>query len=131
MGISIAWDNEERSICRIEFKEPFNWGDYDDAIDSLWATVKTVDHTVDIIGTLAQGTSLPKGLPLKHLQRAAQTQPSNVDFVVMVEYNPFVKALIAILVKLNPTAAKSARFASSLEKAYTLLEKEHQRAQRV
>lgn len=130
MSITVAWDNEEKTICRVKFDEPLTWAEYDEAIDKLWNAIKSVDHSVDVIATMTPGTSLPKGMPLSHLQRAAQTQPPNVDLVVMVDYSPFVKAFIRILARLNVNAAKSARFAPSLDAAYELLTEEHKQEQK-
>src|SRR5215831_15558606 len=104
MGIRIAWDDEAQSICRIEFDKPFNWADYHDAVNQLWATVKTVDHPVDIIGSFASGSSLPRGFPLLHLQRSTRTQPRNIRTVVMVNFDPYSQSLILALAKLNRAA---------------------------
>jgi hypothetical protein len=130
MGINVAWDNEEKSICRVEFDGSFTWTEYDEAIDRLWNAIRAVDHKVDVIATMTPGTSLPKGLPLSHLQRAAQTQPENADLVVMVDYSPFVKAFIKMLARLNVNAAKSARFAPSVTEAHVLLAQEHKADQK-
>src|SRR5690349_14348513 len=124
MNIKLSWDNEEKTVYLIVFERGFDWNDYDSAIDKLWADIAAVQHRVHVIGVLPEGVALPKGLPLTHLARAAQHQPPNVDLVVMVNFNPFAKALIKALIRLNVKAAKSSRFAATVEEAYELIEQE-------
>jgi len=95
MGITITWDNEDRTILRLDFAGMWSWEEYDEAVDSAYIMIAQSGHKVDIITNLSRDTILPTDESLRHFQRALRQMPSNVGLTVTSGGNSFSRKVFS------------------------------------
>ena len=76
------WDNDEKTIWRVETIPGWTWIDFTQAIDAAYEVIAQVDYRVDFV--MYFKASLPPGDAIGHLTHAGGTQPPNIYRTVMV-----------------------------------------------
>ncbi len=89
MGITVTWDNVERTTIRLDFAGEWNWEEYDDATDMAYFMIAEVGHKVDLITNLSRDVGLPSDDSLRHFQRALRQKPANIGLTITSGGNSF------------------------------------------
>jgi hypothetical protein len=113
MPIEIIWDNDHRTILRLDFEGSWAWKDYDHAIEDAYHRVQEVTHTVDVMLNLLYSDPVPPLKSLKSFQRTLSQKPANVRTFVAVSNDTFACGLCVSFLK--------ALAVSTLEQARALL----------
>jgi hypothetical protein len=122
MPIFVTWDNEEKTLIRLDYDEPvLSWAEYDSAVDQSYQLARDVTHPVAIIHNAGK-VNMPKSSAFPHLQRAIRLQPENVQRIISVVNNLFARALLPIIIKHSMNHPIS--FAKSLDEARALVDKD-------
>jgi hypothetical protein len=118
MAITVAWDNESKSVLRLDFEGRWDWPDYNTAIDEAYAIIKQTNDTVHLISNMPQDMALPQGLPLRHLRRAHKLMPANVGQFLVVGGNWAAQTMLLIFRHYDEEKIVSAK---TLDEARALL----------
>jgi hypothetical protein len=95
MGITVTWDNEDRTSLRLDFAGLWTWEEYDEAVDCAYFMIAQSVQKVDIITNLSRDTTLPGDDSLRHFQRALRQMPSNVGLTVTSGGNSFSRKVFS------------------------------------
>ncbi len=121
MPITVAWDNDEKTIIKICLTNPvLSWEEQDAAMLQVSEMACTVTHAVYV---LVDGGSaaMPPGNALQHLRHSLESIPPNVKTLVGCADNPFVMTVIGTLARLM--GSKRLRFVRGLGEAYAVIRK--------
>jgi hypothetical protein len=61
MPIAIVWDDDDRTILRRVFTDPWDWADFHMAVQTSNTLAQTVNHAVAIINDVTGTQQLPQG----------------------------------------------------------------------
>ena len=125
MPIKPMWDNEEKTIMRIDFIGEFTVDEYVAGVREQTAMLDSVDHKVDFISYVAD-ISLPKDT-LANLAKLTDTPAlthPNAGIVVTVGDSRFVEIMGNIFGKVGGQQAGKLVFASTLEEAYEIIKEQ-------
>jgi hypothetical protein len=119
MPITQGWDNPEKTVYLIDLKSPWNWTDFDNAIDQSNQEIATQPSKVDVI--LGFDSEMPPGNAMMHLRRAGGSQPPNAYRTVIAQSSMFLESLIRTIAKSKrwdgPALVKTIEEARALLKA--------------
>jgi hypothetical protein len=101
MPTKIEWDNDAKTIIRLEFSGSFTWKEYDEAVDQVYALIKAAPHHVDIISFMQPTVRIPKGDAIIHIKRAFTTRPKNMRKGMLIGSDLFGATLVQALVKVK------------------------------
>jgi hypothetical protein len=99
MPIEIIWDNDSRTILRLDFEGSWAWKDYDHAVEEAYRQVREVTNTVDVILNLFYSDPVPPLKSLKSFQRTLSQKPANVRTFVAVSNDTFACGLCVSFLK--------------------------------
>lgn len=120
MPITIAWDNEEKSVIRYDFNGAWTWNQYLQVMEELMIMMKSVEHRVDAIANMKSGIMPMSGSALSIARTALYKLPSNRGVVVVVT-NPFVGVMLKTFKQFDREIGAILRAASSIEEANELI----------
>jgi hypothetical protein len=120
MGITITWDNPQKTIIRTVVTAPFTWDELFAGWDTAVEMIINTPHTVHMI-VIAQMSGFPPGNVLVQLNRMTTTVPHNTGLAVIVTSSRFIEAINATLFKLSPRLSRRGRVVASLDDAYAVI----------
>src|SRR5689334_1377736 len=118
MPINVRWDDEAKTIVRLDFVSPVTWEVFQDAIDRAARLAESVDYRVDVLSIPGE-VPMPPGSPVPQVQRAFKTLPRNVNLVVMLTSNAFANTIVSTIAGMY--IGKRYKAATSLDEAYRLI----------
>ncbi|HEX2908816.1 MAG TPA: hypothetical protein VHO69_18235 [Phototrophicaceae bacterium] len=83
MGIQVAWGDTAQTHVLITFERPWNWDDFQIAIQQMVALANTINHKTNLILDIRQAGFPPEGA-VNHFKKVADVQHPNIDQVVYV-----------------------------------------------
>src|SRR4051812_19080688 len=119
MGFTRVWENDTKTILRVESHGEWTWVEYDCFVDDLVTVVKKLDYVVHMI--ILPAEKFPQGSPLPHLRRIPKILPQNVGKIIMVDGNIFFRAINTALIRVHPKMSKCILFAATVHEARSLL----------
>jgi hypothetical protein len=123
MGVSLDWDNEDKTVIMLEVEWPITWNDLAAAWNSIVEMMKTVSHVVHTI-VVSKTSRFPAGNPLSNLRHIMRVEPKNLGLAILVTDNRFQATINTVLFKMSPHLNKYGHVVETLEQAYALVEKE-------
>jgi hypothetical protein len=125
MSITVAWDDHEHTVIRLDYHEPvLSWAEYDAAVDQSCALASATGYPLGIIHNTGN-VSMPPGSAFPHVQRAMRQMPGNVLVTVTIVENAFARALLPFIIR--PMIGTQLKFAHSLEEARQLIAEARER----
>jgi hypothetical protein len=116
--ISVAWDNDDKTVCKYEFQQGWDWQDYYQAIKSAEEMLKQIEHPVNVIMDFRKASLLPNGA-INQVQKAlAYPRNANVRLTAIVGANTFIRTIADIGQKLARKQNWDLVFVTSLEEAH-------------
>ena len=122
MSITNTWDDEAKTIIRIDYNEGWTWDDFEAAQIEVGEMLGSVEHEVDSVVMLNTG-STPQGILAKFSNVAASpvfTYP-NSGVVVVTGARGFIGTLADLFLKIQSQTAGKITMASTLEEAYEVI----------
>jgi hypothetical protein len=121
MPVEGIWDDETKTLFRIEMRDRWEWGEFDKVVKTGYDAIKGMKHNVNVI--MAFYSDLPSGNAIPHLTYAG-IQPTNVRHTVMINQSGlatdlFIQSLINAVDKVHEW--EGPKFVYSLEEARTYL----------
>ena len=123
MGISLGWDNPEKSIILGEIDWPYTWDDLTSAWKTAVEMIEGVPHPVYVI-VLGKTSNFPSGNPLTNLQQVVKYIPGNLGMMIIVTENCFQTVINNMVFQMLPRLKRAGHVVPTLERAYTLIERE-------
>lgn len=120
MGITIAWDNPEKTVITGVVTPPFTWDELFANWDTIVEMINDMPHTVHII-VIGQSSGFPPGNALAQLNRITTTVPHNTGLAIIVTSSRFIAVINSTLFKLSPRLSRRGRVVASLDEAYALI----------
>jgi hypothetical protein len=120
MGMSLAWDNEEKTVIRWEFDGEWTWSEYGKLKVVFDSMVSQVDHTVDVIADMSKSPTLPKS-SLTQFKKYNRTTPPNRGLIVFVGTNTIVRIMAEALGNVFRGLSQYIAFSPSIDEARHLL----------
>lgn len=126
MGISVAWDNTDRTILRMVCEGYWTLEEFYDANRQLISAMNSTPHQVHVILDTMHSRAVPKGFmtALRGL-RLNSTYP-NMGLMISIGNNAFVRAFVNLFLKIHPKKAADFLMAGSEEEAYEILSRADQ-----
>jgi hypothetical protein len=121
MGISICWDNDEKTRLRIDLEGEWTWDDYQVAADEFITMITSVTHPVDFISFLHPDSSVPQGPVLRHYRNLLKRLPKNFGMAVLVGGTVIERSLATMAYKIYQDLNGRIFFAASLAEARQML----------
>jgi hypothetical protein len=118
MPIDVRWDDEAKTIVRLDFIAPVSWDMFQDAIDRAAKLAESVNYRVDVLSIPGE-VPMPPGSPVPQVQRAFKKLPRNVGFVVMLTSNAFARTIVSTVGGMY--IGKRFKAAESIDEAYRLI----------
>jgi hypothetical protein len=109
MPVTIQWDNEEKSIVRMQYVGRWTWEELYAATTQSHTMLDEVDHKVDFIHDWLKSNAIPANA-IVHSKNLIEKRHPNVGIVVLVWTNPVIKAM---------WTAFSSKVYANLTKRYT------------
>ncbi|MBZ0293490.1 MAG: hypothetical protein K8L99_13060 [Anaerolineae bacterium] len=122
MPVNTLWDNDEKTIIRVENEGHWTWEEFHHALENIVKMIESVDHHVDIINIDRPGASMPISSPIQHFQRAAQLFAPYSVLNINVISSPFARMLTKVLAGIPVISSPYVKHVESLEEAYALIE---------
>jgi hypothetical protein len=114
MGITVAWQDAEKTALRWTFEGKWTWEEYYKALDQNNALLDAIDNKVDLIINMENTNHVPPGY-VSQFRRIAQFHPQ-VDFAILIMNNRFIEIMLNMLVNFQPEMRWRVIAAPSLEK---------------
>ncbi len=121
MGVTVLWDNEEKTTLRVDLAGSWSWGDYDRALAEAGAIMRSGGQHIDVIHNLLEGSRAPLGYVLPHFQRAMQLMEDNVGCIVIVGSNYSMNLLLSLFLGTFTTVGRKVAFVDSVDEARHIL----------
>lgn len=118
MPITAKWDNEQKTIIRIDYLDGFTWDEFDTvAVREVVAMLDSVNYKVDIISYVGEVTA-PKDTLAKLPEVVASPAFShpNTGLLVMLEASSFIEILINVASRIGEVDKFT--FTPTLDEAY-------------
>jgi hypothetical protein len=119
MAIQVVWDNDEKTIIRMDFDD-WQWTDLHAALEALLTLGKSSNEPLGVIVNLEKANVMPLEGALTNLQHALSVVEPRA---VLVSVKPIGKAIFDILTKLNPAHRDKVLYAETVDEARALLAK--------
>lgn len=119
MGISVQWDNPEKTIVRWDYDPGWSWDDFFTAQKQIEALVDSVGHRVDMILDVRNSPDVPQDMP-DHFHGMTPTRLRR-RVMIIVGANSAMEAMLGAYAKYQPGAGKGIVVADTLEKARAMI----------
>jgi hypothetical protein len=130
MGITVIWDNEDKTAICIVYRQPWTWQDFDAAVKQMLTLLDSMSHKVDIIFDIREGGTPPAGAMLRFKRVATINHPNGgkLIFVSSRFLTVLIEGIISVLAKAfsGVWQAPDFSFVSTLEEARRLLREQRQ-----
>jgi hypothetical protein len=93
VGISVYWDNAEKTILRQDYSQMWEWHEYEASFAQIRELASEVDHPIGIIADLGSIGRIPPDA-IMHGSRAVRELPDNVSLCVVVTPSQLVMTLL-------------------------------------
>jgi len=122
MPVTNVWDNEEKTIIRMEVIGHWTWGEMYQGAEEGYAMLESVDHMVHAIIDFSQSASIP-GNALTHGRNLMRQQHHRLDITVFVGVSPMFLSLWRVFTHVHAVLMKEQdfTFAQSLDEARAFL----------
>jgi hypothetical protein len=119
MAISVAWDNEEKTILRLDFAGKWNWYGYEMAVGEAFGMMESVNHGVDFIFNMQTGEALPEGATF-YIKRTLELAPNGYTAIVIAHADASTEATVALFCRIYKKLGDRLAAARTLDKARAL-----------
>ena len=121
MPIKIAWDNDEKTVLRVNAVDRWNWNDFHKNMRVATFWLDTVDHVVEVIVDFRQSAKLPAGA-LGHIRSlGGQIHPNSRNRIIIIGLEESVSKLLGGDDGIYQTGSRLIRFVENDEEAQAVI----------
>ena len=121
MGVTVQWDNDEKTVIRYDFTGYWDWAEFREKAQEAFAMTRSVPHKVDTISNFLPGTSIPRNA-IFQFRRIMTEAPENRGVNCIVGISHFIRTLVTIFSRIYTQLGERLMVADSLEHARSILE---------
>jgi hypothetical protein len=126
MGITLTWDADEPNglsdVVHYHFTDKWTWGDFLVMFNTeLEMAASIAPRPYAVIGNLLRSQPLPPGIGITYVYGIFKRYPANHEITVIVTPNAFVRALLAVGIRVHPDARDTFFQVGTLEEARALI----------
>ncbi|MBI5670964.1 MAG: hypothetical protein HZC41_23470 [Chloroflexi bacterium] len=99
MGITVGWGDAACRSLVVTFARPWNWTDFQAAVDQMLVQASSINHRADLILDIRQAGFPPEGA-MRRFRDVSETEHPNIDRIIYVAPRPlaqFVKSINALM----------------------------------
>jgi hypothetical protein len=123
VGLTVVWDNTEKTVVRFIYGETWTWEDFHSAISAANQMMDSVEHPVVSIVDLSQSRHVPDN-PTRHIRQVVNESRNhnNSNISVFLNADDFVQAIChaSQRIYLDVRVFSKFYFADTLEEARIL-----------
>ncbi|MCA9889451.1 MAG: hypothetical protein KC546_13820 [Anaerolineae bacterium] len=120
--IEVRWLDKGQQIINYRFLRGWNWDDLYAAEKQSREMAASVSHAVYIVLDLRDAQLIPKNA-LSHINITMNRQPDNLEGILLIGANAFVKILMNTLERLRPRGDTPMIYVETEEALQTWIEK--------
>jgi len=123
VGISICWDNPEKTVIRYDFGQSWTWDDFWAALKADDELIGSVDHIVHLIFDFRQARFVPPN-PGSKFRMLADQISDRIGLIIIVGANAWFLTVSQMFLELYGPKIKGIRgvkFVLSLEEARSII----------
>jgi hypothetical protein len=120
MGIIVTWDDSDHHIIRMDFRNKWTWGEFQESRRQVRELLESVDYPVYFIIDFSDGFPPPPDT-LRVVYRSMTDRPRNASTSVIVSRSAFVETLFGIFSKAFPLLAERLIQARTVDEARVIL----------
>jgi hypothetical protein len=121
-GITVQWDNDEKTVIRYDFQGYWDWTEFREKAIEAFILTRSVDHKVDTISNFLPGTTIPRNA-LSQFRNIMTEAPENRGVNCIVGVSVFIRTLVNVFSRLYPQLGERIIVAASLADARAILKK--------
>ncbi|MBZ0295513.1 MAG: hypothetical protein K8L99_23345 [Anaerolineae bacterium] len=123
MPIHTFWDNEDKTVVRVENEGKWTWDEFHLSLDEVASLIESVDHRVDVINVDRPGASMPPGPPVIHFQRATRMFAQYGSLNIVVVRSALNRSMLMTFARmLVGTTSSTLMILDSEDEAYAMIE---------
>jgi hypothetical protein len=116
MGITVHWDNAEKTMIRFALSGDWTWTEFDIGVTETFAMIDSIQYRVAVvIYSLDSPRVYSPPNAMKYLWRFMRTRWQGYNLIVLVGPMPYAKSLYHIFARLIPAVPQYITFADTLE----------------
>jgi hypothetical protein len=120
MGITVLWDDEQRTVVRYVFQSEWTWDDFYVARNLVNGMVEGEAHPVAMLFDVPEDVVIPPNFVSK-FATMFRTRPDNIYALVVVGGNDYVRALVGVLASVTDKTGNLLRAFYTEAQAHTWL----------
>lgn len=120
MTVTLAWDNEEKTILRYRFIGDWAWHDYQARLNEGRLMMAEVEHSVCVLNDMQKMGKLPPNFA-STAKSVITSRPKNTGLAIFLTTNAFFKVMYRVLAQLVPNIPTEYILVTSEEEAYKKL----------
>jgi hypothetical protein len=120
MAVTVGWDNDEMTVLVIRFQRPWDWSEFNRAVEELSRLLASVEHKVDIIFDIREAGFPPEGA-VNRFRKAAEIRHSNVNLLIYIAppvLAQFVRGIVTIIRAVFGAFEREFIFVTTIEAAH-------------
>jgi hypothetical protein len=125
MGITVQWDNDEKTVIRYDFRGYWDWAEFREKAEEAFAMTRSVSYKVDTISNFTHGTSIPRDAMFQ-FQRIMTNAPTNRGVNCIIGISQFIRILVTVFSQIYTKLGERLIIADSLEHARLILKQRRQ-----
>ncbi len=122
MGITVQWDDDSKTVIRLDFMGKWTWTELHEANAAMGKMVKDVSTRIDLITDLSTSHILPEGA-LSQARSITMREKMDMGIIVAVRAGKFIEILYGMFQQLygKRSGFPDTFFVNSLEEARALI----------
>lgn len=108
MTVHVEWDNDSRTIIRIDITGDWTWNELQGVVRQVTAMRAQVNQDVNVIADLSRAGRLPSPF-LTQLRRFIDTRPEGVNLTVLTGMNDVIQIFWNILMRVYGQSVRKNR----------------------
>ncbi len=120
MSISVSWDNQAKTVVRIDFEGKWNWYGYEMAVGEAFGLMESKSDTVDLILNMERSEPLPEGATF-YLKRTLELSPRSRDLMVIAHADASTQATVSLFCRIYKLLGNRLVATRTLDKARAFL----------
>jgi hypothetical protein len=121
MGITVQWDNEEKTVIRYDFTGYWDWAEFREKAEEAFTLTRSVHYRVDTISNFLPGTFIPRDA-IFQFRRIMTEAPENRGVNCIIGVSQFIRTLVNVFSRFYPQLGERLMVATSLAQARSFLE---------
>ena len=131
MGVTTVWGDSDQSFMLVTFEKPWNWDEFQAAVDQMHKMVTDITHTTHLLLDIRNAGFPPQGA-VRRFQDVGDMHDANVDLVIYIAPRVlahFIRSINSVLsAAFQGYIPPNFVFVQTLEEAHALMVKKAEKS---